>query len=319
MPGSEGSESSTRQHSFVLLGHPVRHSLSAPMMTAAFRVAGLRHTYTPIDIRPEQLRRAAQMIRDGIYEGANITAPYKTDVVGLLDNLDPSAEAVGAVNVVAAGPARKLTGYNTDATALEAEIAQETKARSRAVVIGAGGAALAAVAACKKVGFAVVGVTTRSWSDTMAIHESASATRVRKLGGLAAVWPGAIEAPTTKLSVEMRLQWSELARACDLVIQATSAGTLGGAPGDGIAAVVPFDGMNKNAVAIDLVYRPAQTPFLLAAERAGLKTVSGLGMLIRQAEETFRIWMGAAPEADVMRRAANVVLSGDAARFDTSG
>lgn len=310
------------QKSFVLLGHPVRHSISAPMLTSAFRVAGLRHTYTPLDIaRPESLRRAFQMIKDGMYDGANITLPYKTTAVSLVDELDASANAVGALNVVAPrGEQRKLVGYNTDVAALEAEIAAATTARSRAVVIGAGGAALAAVAACKRLGFAVVGVTTRSWGDTIAIHESKSAERIRALGGIAAVWPSGVgESSVTKLSLEMRLQWSELARSADLVVQATSAGMLGGDPGDAIATLVPFSGMRKTAVVLDVVYRPVVTPFLAAGEAAGLRTVSGLGMLVRQAEAAYRIWLGKDAPDGVMRRAANVVLSGDNSRVEPPG
>lgn len=303
------------QKSFVLLGHPVRHSISAPMMTAAFRVAGFRHTYNALDIaRIEQLRRGVQMIRDGFYEGANITLPYKTEAVGLVDRLDDSVTAVGALNVIAVEAGRKLAGYNTDVTALQAEIAALTPARGRAVVIGAGGAALAAVAACKRLGFALVGVTTRSWSHTEAIHESKSAERVRALGGMAAVWPTGDQAvAVTKLSMEMRLQWSELARSADLVIQATSAGMLGGAPGEPIAALVPFSAMRKDAAVLDVIYRPERTPFLVAAEAAGLRTASGLGMLVRQAEATYRIWLGQEPPEGVMRRAGLAVLGGDAA------
>ena len=312
-PGEE--KATAPQKSFVLLGHPVRHSVSAPMMTAAFRVAGLRHTYNALDIaRIEQLRRGIQMIRDGFYEGANVTLPYKTDAVGLVDRLDDTVTAVGALNVVAVEEGRRLVGYNTDVGALQAEIAELTPARGRAVVIGAGGAALAAVAACKRLGFALVGVTTRSWSHTEAIHESKSAARVRALGGMAAVWPtGDQEVAGTKLSMEMRLQWTELARSADLVIQATSAGMVGGPPGEPVAALVPFAAMRKDAAVIDVVYRPERTPFVVAAEQAGLRAASGLGMLVRQAEATYKIWLGQDPPAGVMRRGAIAVLSGDPA------
>ncbi len=297
--------------SFVLLGHPVRHSASAPMMTAAFRAAGLQHTYSPLDlVRPEGLKRAVQLIRDGSYDGANVTLPYKRDVLKLVDRVDATAERVGAANVIALDEKRRLVAYNTDVGALVAELREATSGRRRAAIIGAGGAALAAVAACKELDFAVVGVTTRSWPDTAAIYESETAERVRALGGIAAVWPSGSKAPaSTKLSTEMRLQFAELARFADVVVQATSAGMAGGPPGDAVAAMVPFEGMSKDAVAFDLVYRPALTPFLLAAERAGLRAISGLGMLVRQAEATYKIWLGQDPPPGVMRRAAEVVVS----------
>ena len=74
--------------------------------------------------------------------------------------------------------------------------------------------------------------------------------------------------------------------------------------------MLPFEKMPKHAVALDLVYRPPLTPFLMKAEAAGLRGVSGLGMLIRQAEATYRLWMGSDPPPGVMQRAAEVMLSG---------
>ena len=84
------------------MGHPVRHSASAPMLTAAFRAAGYPHTYTPIDINaPDVLTRAVRFIRDGLHDGANVTAPYKRAVLALVDEVDPVATRTGAANVLA--------------------------------------------------------------------------------------------------------------------------------------------------------------------------------------------------------------------------
>lgn len=299
-----------RRKSYVLLGHPVRHSASAAMLTAAFRAAGYEHRYSPIDVADtDELRRTVGFIRDGIYEGGNVTLPYKRAVLKYVDVIAPSAERAGAANVLSVNNLGKVTAHNTDSEALEGEIAEATTARSRVAILGAGGAAMAAIDACKRLRFAVVGVTTRSWTDTGAMFDKDSAAAVRGLGALTAVWPSFEQtAPSTKLSMAMRLQWSELAAQADLVIQATSAGMLGADPGEPVAALVPFDKMAKTAVALDLVYRPARTPFLLAAEAAGLRAVSGIGMLVRQAEASYRIWMNEDPPEGVMRKAADVVI-----------
>jgi shikimate dehydrogenase len=282
------------------------------MLTAAFRAASLPHTYSPLDVTDTRaLVRAIGLIRDGLYDGANVTLPYKRAVVGLVDVVDESAAEAGAANVIARDAKGRLVAYNTDASALEAEIADATKGRSRAAILGVGGGAMAAIVACKRLGFAIVGVTTRSWRDTEATHEAESAERVRKLGALTAVWPSEERAmPSTKLSMAMRLQWTELAERADIVVQATSAGMLGGDPGEEVASLVPFHKMPKTAVALDLVYRPAVTPFLAKATAHGLRAVSGLGMLVRQAEASYRIWVGADPPPGVMRKAAEVALSG---------
>lgn len=299
-----------RRKSFVLLGHPVRHSASAAMLTAAFRAAGHDHRYSPIDVGDlDELRRSVGFIRDGIYEGGNVTLPYKRAVLKYVDEVAPSAQLAGAANVLSATRSGKVIAHNTDAEALEAEIASALSERSRVAILGAGGAAMAAIDACKRLSFAVVGVTTRSWVDTQTIFTAESAAQSRALGALTAVWPSLDQAaPSTKLSMAMRLQWSELAAQADLVIQATSAGMMGADPGEPVAALVPWSKMPKHAVALDLVYRPARTPFLAAAEGAGLKALSGIGMLVRQAEASYRIWLGEDPAPGVMRKAADVVI-----------
>ncbi len=298
---------------FVLLGHPVRHSISAALLTAAFREAGFPHTYTPIDVpKPGDLARMVGEMRTGLLAGANVTLPHKREVLSLVDVVDETAQLVGAANVITADENGRLTAYNTDMAALEKEIVDITTHRSRVAILGAGGGAAAAIAACKKLGFSIIGVTTRSWGDTEATYDSESAKRVRRLGGLATPWPaeGGRVVPSGKLSMAMRLQWSELAEQADLVIQATSAGMMGGDLGEDVAKVVPFEKMPKHSVALDLVYRPPLTPFLIKAEAHGLLAVSGLGMLVRQAEATYRIWMGGEPVPGVMHRAAEVMLAG---------
>jgi shikimate dehydrogenase len=289
----------------------VRHSISAALLTAAFRDAGLAHTYTPIDVpKPSELARMVGEIRSGLLAGANVTLPHKRAVLDMVDEVDPSAAECGAANVIARDESGRLRAYNTDVVALEAEIAEATRHRSRAAIIGAGGGAAAAIVACKRLGFPIVGVTTRSWGDTEATFDAESAKRVRHLGGLASPWPSENRViPSGKFSMAMRLQWSELAVQADIVIQATSAGMMGGDLGDDVARIVPFEKMPKHAVALDLVYRPPLTPFLMCAEDAGLKAISGLGMLVRQAEGTFKIWTGADPKPGVMRRAAEVMLA----------
>jgi len=281
------------------------------MMTAAFRAAGFPHTYTPVDVNAHDvLVRAVRFIRDGLHDGANVTTPYKRDVLKLVDEVDPVARRVGAANVLAMNDRGRLCAYNTDVAAIEAEIAGATSARSRVAILGGGGAAAAAIAACKNLEFAVIGVTTRSWGDTETTFEAESAKQVRALGGIAAVWPsGERIVPGSKFSVAMRLQWAELAQQADIVIQATSAGMLDGPNGENVAGVVPFDKMPKETIAYDLVYRPAVTPFLARASGAGLRAISGLGMLVRQAEASYRLWMKEDPPAGAMRRAAAVVIA----------
>jgi shikimate dehydrogenase len=300
---------------FALLGHPVGHSVSPVMVNAAFGAIGEQDLYTALDLASERaLSDAVDELRSGALDGANVTLPYKQTVLGLVDDIAPSAVEVGAANVLTVS-GRRVTAHNTDVDALAAEIASHWtgKPRSRAAVIGGGGAALAAIAACRRLGFKLVCATSRSWSNSEAMYESTSAERARALGVLTTLWPGEGDAPTTersKASQVLRLQWKDLVGDADCVIQATSAGMLGGARGEDVAAIVPWDRLPAHALVYDVVYNPEVTPFLESARKHGLQAVGGLGMLVRQAELAIKMWTGHDAPVDVMRRAAEAALAG---------
>lgn len=299
---------------YALLGHPVGHSVSPVMVNAAFGTFGDQHRYTALDLASErELSDAVDELRSGALAGANVTLPYKQTVLGLVDAVAPSAEEVGAANVLTVTGGR-VTAHNTDVDALTAEIGSlwSGKPRSRAAVIGGGGAGLAAIAACRRLGFKLVCATSRSWSNSEAMFESISAERARALGVLTTLWPGD-DAPTTarsKASQVLRLQWKDLVGEADCVIQATSAGMLGGARGEGVAAIVPWDRLPAHALVYDVVYNPTVTPFLDSGRKHGLQAEGGLGMLVRQAALAITMWTGHDAPVDVMRRAAEAALAG---------
>lgn len=304
---------------FALLGHPVSHSISPAIHAAAFKALGLDHAYTAVDAPSDStFRRLAGEVRRGAFAGVNVTLPYKRVALEVADEVAPSAAEVGVANVLCRDEGR-LVAHNTDVGALEDELTDlgigAAKDRAlRAVILGAGGAGLSAIAACRRLGFSVVGVTSRSWSGTEAVFESASAQRARELGALTTPWPTdpmAMPAMSSgKASQVLRLQWSELAVAADLVVQATSAGMLGGPPGDAVARAVPWSVVPSHAVAFDVVYNPRVTPFLAEASSHGLLAVGGLGMLVRQAAASIRLWTGRTPPLDPMTRAAEAALAG---------
>ena len=299
---------------FALFGHPVGHSVSPVMINAALGALGERDVYTALDLASESdLRDAVDDLRSGAIDGANVTLPYKQAVLGLVDVVAPSAQEVGAANVLTVSDGR-VTAHNTDVDALAAEIAAHGGggSRSRAAVIGGGGAALAAIAACRRLGFTLVCATSRSWSNSEAMYEAPSAARARALGVLTTLWPGEGDAPTTersRASQVLRLQWKDLVAEADCVIQATSAGMLGGSRGEDVAAIVPWDRLPAQALVYDVVYNPPVTPFLAAAHQHGFHAEGGLGMLVRQAELAIKMWTGRDAPGDVMRRAAEDALA----------
>jgi shikimate dehydrogenase len=305
----------TERKRFALLGHPVRHSVSPAIHTAAIAALGLRDTYSAIDVPSvASLERVVEELRRGSMSGANVTVPYKRAVVDMVDELAPSAIEVGAVNVLVRTPEGRVVGHNTDAAAL-AEQLESLRPRlqtTRAVIIGSGGAGLAAIVAAKRVGFRVIGVTSRSWAHSEAMLDSETAAQARALGALTSTWPSeSDEPPTSKSSLVLRMQWGELATNADLVIQATSAGMAGGDAGDVVADLVRWKTLPDHAKAIDVIYRPRETPFLAAARKRGLEAHDGVGMLVRQAQKTWSLWAGAKPPLDVLMNAAEEALAAD--------
>lgn len=295
----------TRKLRFAVLGHPIAHSVSPAMHRAAFAALGLPHEYEAIDVPDEAaLDARIEELRRGFLAGANVTVPYKVAVLAKVAGIDASAASAGAANTLVRADAG-LVAHNTDVAGLADELRAIGGPFRAAAVIGAGGAAAAAVLALSMVGANVIAVTTRSWSSSETLVGSPSAAQMRALRALPCVWPSA--APNeagSSLSRELRLQWAEIASAADIVVQATSAGMSGGASGDDVAAIVPWRRLAKGALAYDLVYNPPETPFLRSARGHGLRAVSGLGMLARQGARSLALWLNVAPDVGIMREAA---------------
>jgi shikimate dehydrogenase len=130
------------------------------------------------------------------------------------------------------------------------------------------------------------------------------------MGALPCGWPIPRDSgdPSTHLSEVMRLQWGDFAASSNVIIQATTAGMKGSDRGDGVAALIPWDRLRKDALVYDLVYNPAETPFLRVARERGLRHSGGLGMLARQGAHSLALWLRVTPDIDVMKTAAERAL-----------
>lgn len=285
---------------FALLGHPVAHSLSPALHGAAFRALGLPHAYVARDVPDElALHAAFEDLRAGRLAGANVTLPHKRAALELADAVAPSAEEVGAANVLVRSAGGLIVAHNTDVEALALELAALCGGEPprRALVLGGGGAALAAVVACRRAGAREVIVTSRSWSSPEALAGAPAAARMGELGARAVTWPiGAGEALNH-------------AAAFDLVVQATSAGMTGAAPGEDVVAAVPWAALAPHALAYDVVYTPAVTAFVARARARGLRAQGGLGMLVHQAALSFGLWFRRPAPFEVMLAAGECSLA----------
>ena len=275
-----------------LLGHPVAHSISPPMQQAALDALGVDARYEAWDTPPEDLARAAERLRRGDVLGANATVPHKVALLRLVDGVDPLAGRVGALNTIVRRGGR-LHGANTDVAGVRRALAEAGVRLEgiEAVLIGAGGAARAVVAALDAGGAARVTVANRTPSRAAA---------------LAALPRAGLEVRTEPLAPIGEPLREALARA-RLVIHSTPFGMLHGP--DEEATPVPADLFAAGQAAFDLVYVPERTPFLRAAEAAGAQPVGGLGMLVHQGAESLRLWTGLEPPVEAMYEAARGALA----------
>ena len=257
------------------------------MQNAAFAARGLNWRYLAFEVPPHDLRAAIAGARAMGFAGLNLTVPHKLLALKLVDALDPSAKKWRAVNTIrfesTGGRGRlkiRAVGFNTDADALTTALREDLKVAlrgARVLLLGAGGAG-------------------RTAALKLAAEKVAELFLVNRTPRKAKALAGEIKNkfPTVRVTVGYP------GSAVDLLINATS---LGLQPGD----AVPLDGRQfslKQAGAVyDMIYRPAETPLLKAARKAGCKTANGLGMLLHQGAKAFEIWTGKPAPLDVMRRA----------------
>jgi shikimate dehydrogenase len=259
-----------------LLGHPVAHSRSPAMMTAAFRALGLDATYEARDTPPGALDAALAALWDEGFVGANVTAPWKSAVRASLRSVDAVGGRCGAVNTLVRA-ADGFAGTSTDVAGFTRAVLDggAALAGQRVVVLGAGGAARAVVVAAEDAGAASVTVLARSAAPGRSVGFGTPAAR-------AAVAEATV------------------------IVQATPCGMTGGPPGGEIVAAVALGDCAPGAVAVDLVYAPRETEWMGAARAAGLRVLddAGAAMLVAQGAAAFERWFGRAAPVGAMRAAA---------------
>lgn len=266
-----------------LVGSPVAQSASPAMHNSAFAALDLDFVYLPFEVEDLEaffgrfIRQATREL-DWNLRGLSITIPHKSAVIPLLDEIDPIARRVGAVNTVVVRDGL-LVGYNTDVQgSMEPLQKLCTLSGERCGVIGAGGAARAVIHGLVERG-AHVSVFARDSKTGRAMTESFDVS-ILPIEALAA----------SDVSV---------------VINTTPVGMLGHSVG---LSPVPRAWLRDRRIAYDLVYNPLETRFLADARAESCQTISGLDMLIAQAALQFELWTGRQPPIDVMRHAATVKI-----------
>lgn len=262
-----------------VIGDPVRHSLSPLLHNTAFQALGLDWVSVAFPVAPGRTRSAVAAVRDLGIRGLSVTMPHKEAAATAVDDLTPVAARIGAVNCLARLGDRVL-GDNTDGAGFLAALdhgASWSPAGRRCLVVGAGGAARAVVLALAGAGAEEVAVVNRT---------RARAADAAILAGLAGrvLDPGEVPAAMERM---------------DLVVDATPV-SMAGSPAAHGRPLVPADLFRPGQTAVDLVYHPAETPWMQEARARGADVQGGLGMLVHQAALQLLRWTGVAPPVRTM-------------------
>lgn len=256
----------TTSDGYAVIGDPIAHSLSPAIHGAVFRSLGLNLPYRSFHVLPERLTAFADRVRRSDIKGFNITIPHKQTIMPMLDEIDEEAALCGAVNTVVHSNGR-LTGFNTDMDGLWSSLKDHGSdfLDRRVLILGAGGSAGSIAFKAARSGAEKVTILARR------IEQADEAAERTRQYSQSKIYTGFLNPETMALE----------AGGGDLIINCTPLG-MQGIKG-GFQSFDFLDSLPSEAVVCDLIYTPAKTMLLLEAEKRGLTTLNGLGMLIHQA------------------------------------
>jgi shikimate dehydrogenase len=255
-----------------IMGWPIAHSRSPALHNFWLDEHGIDGVYVPLPVRPEQLAQALRALPALGFRGCNLTLPHKQMALSVVDRVDALARRIGAINTVVVAADGGLQGSNTDVYGFRESLHDAAPdwdpAAGAAVVLGAGGAARAVVAALIEAGVAEIRLLNRTMARAQRMAEDLAAGPSR-----------IVISP-----------WQSREAALDgagLLVNTTSLGMAGEPDLDIDLAALP-----QSAIVVDIVYVPLETSLLAAARRRGHRTIDGLGMLLHQGRPGFEAWFG---------------------------
>ena len=267
-------------------GNPIKSSLSPLMMNTAFRRETVNAVY--LGLQTSKAEDLFKLAREVPIQGMSITMPLKQDVMPLLERTDALSAKIGAVNTILRAQDGKFYGFNTDVAGIVAPLERRMSLKgAKVLVLGAGGAARAAVFGCADKG-AEVYILNRTPETAQKLARQAGAKAIKR--DLVAKTP------------------------FDVIINATPVGMAGtvkaGAKG---VPVSPLEANEINArYVFDLVYNPIETPLLRMARQKGIAVITGVEMFVQQGARQFEIWTGKpAPEEEMLRVVLHSLRQGD--------
>lgn len=258
-----------------LIGSPIAQSISPRMHNLAFSFLGLNYVYLAFDVDNSNLEETIKAFRALNVKGFNVTMPNKKNVIEFLDEITPEAKLIGSVNTVL-NQNGKLIGYNTDGKGYVRSLKEEgiDIEGLKVVIVGAGGATSSIAIQLALDGAKEIYIMNRTLSSAQTIAS--------KIGeNIPSCNAKAIKLNEDKLH--------EIIIGKDLLINSTP---LGMSPNEDDCIISNPDILYPNLIVSDLIYKPRKTKLLKYAEIKGCKTINGIGMVLWQGAEAFRIWTG---------------------------
>jgi len=267
-----------------IMGWPVTHSRSPALHNFWIDEHGIDGVYVPLPVPPEHLAQALRALPALGFRGFNLTLPHKQAALAIVDRVDPLARRIGAMNTVVVAVDGSLEGSNTDVFGFRENLrerAPDWKASAGpAIILGAGGAARAIVAALIEMKVEEIRIVNRTRARVERVADD-------------------LASPTTRITIH---PWSErdtVQREAGILVNTTSLGMTGEPALD-----IDLSQLPPSAVVADIVYVPLETPLLAAARQRGHLTVDGLGMLLHQGRPGFEAWFGSPVRVTREQRAA---------------
>ena len=250
-----------------VIGYPVEHSVSPQLHQALCDVSGMNYFYDKFLVDPSDLKEAFDGFAKKGFKGINATVPHKQNIIPLLDEVDPDALKIGAVNTVVWKDGKSY-GYNTDMDGFVMSVKEEANfdfKNKKVLILGAGGAARGVAMGCVKAGVAKVDFCNRTKEKAQALAE---------------LFDGGV------LEQEDPV-FAEKIQSYDLIVNTTSAGMK---PQEDKMPLTADYTFRKGQVCFDAIYVPRRTLWLQKAEAEGATVVNGMGMLFYQGVEAFQKW-----------------------------
>jgi shikimate dehydrogenase len=272
------------EHIAGVIGFPVAHSLSPRLYEFWLRELGVSGAYIPLAVARRDFSAVIEGQRRAGFAGVSVTLPHKQAAYAFAHSADEIARKTGAANLLIFLPNGTIHARNTDVDGLCASLVEEIGTEriqgGSAMVLGAGGAARAAVLALDRLGVRRIRILNR---------DSARATTLATdLGSI-------VRAELTALPWS---EWKAVAPLTILLVNATSGGMAGSEPLDLLPEALP-----ASAAVYDLVYNPLETELVRRARQRGLKSANGVGMLMHQAVPAFEALFGVKPHVSPALRA----------------